>query len=71
MEILLILGRTLEKQKLNISCSAPFHTKTRFSFKYSVNDCSVNVNELLAVEVESCDQLSTACKSCFSLFYSQ
>ena len=39
MKVLFILAKTLEKQKLNFSCSAPFHMKTRASFKYFVNEC--------------------------------
>ena len=37
----LILAKlsTLEKRKLNFSCSALFHVKTRVNFKYFVNDC--------------------------------
>ena len=31
---------TLEKEKLNLSRSALFRTKTRASLKYPVNDCS-------------------------------
>ena len=40
MKILLILAKTLEKQKLNFSRIALFHIKTRLSLKYFVNDCS-------------------------------
>ena len=39
MKILLILLKTLEKEKLNFSRSALFHMKTRVSLIYSVNDC--------------------------------
>ena len=39
MKIFLILVKTLEKQKLDISRSALFHTKTRVSLKYLVNGC--------------------------------
>ena len=39
MKVLFILAKTLEKQKLNFSCSALFHMKTRASFKYFVNEC--------------------------------
>ena len=39
MKVLLILAKTLEKQKLNFACSAPFHMKTRASLKYFVNEC--------------------------------
>ena len=39
MKILLMLAKTLEKQKLNFSCSVLFHMKTRVSLKYFVNDC--------------------------------
>ena len=42
MKILLILGKTLEKQKLNFSRSALFQMKTRVSLKYFVNDCRFN-----------------------------
>ena len=34
-----MLAKSLEKQKLNFSCSALFHMKTRVSLKYFVNDC--------------------------------
>ena len=40
MKILLILAKIIEKQKLNFSCSALFHMKTRVSLKYFVNDCT-------------------------------
>ena len=39
MKTLLILAESIEKQKLNFSCSALFHTKARVSLKYIVNDC--------------------------------
>ena len=40
MKILLMLAKkTLEKPKLNLSCSALFHMKSRVSLKYLVNDC--------------------------------
>ena len=39
MKILLILEKTLEKQKLHFSRSALIHMKTRVSLKYLVNDC--------------------------------
>ena len=42
MKILLIPGKTLEKQKLNFSRSALFQMKTRVSLKYFVNDCRFN-----------------------------
>ena len=32
--------KTLEKQKLNLSCCAPLHTKTRVSLKYPVGYCT-------------------------------
>ena len=38
IKILLILAKTLEKQKLNFSLGALFHMKTIVSLKYSVND---------------------------------
>ena len=44
MKILLILGKTLEKQKLNFSRSALFHMKTGVSLKYFVNDCKMRSN---------------------------
>ena len=34
-----MLAKSYEKQKLNFSCSALFHMKTRVSLKYFVNDC--------------------------------
>ena len=40
MKTLLVLVKTLEKQKLNFSRSVLIHMKTRFSLKYFVNDCS-------------------------------
>ena len=39
MKILLILLKTLEKEKLDFSRSALFHMKTRVSLIYSANDC--------------------------------
>ena len=39
LKMLAILAKTLEKQKLNFSCSALFNTKTRVSPKYLANDC--------------------------------
>ena len=39
IKILLILAKTLEKEKLNFSRSALFHMKTRVSIRYFVNDC--------------------------------
>ena len=39
MKILLILGKTLEKQELNFSRSALFYIKTRVHLKYFVDDC--------------------------------
>ena len=39
MKILLILGKTLEKQKLNFSRSALLRMKTEVSLKYFVNNC--------------------------------
>ena len=44
MKILLILAKTLEKQKLSFSCSALFHMKTKVSLKYFVNGCSSSFN---------------------------
>ena len=40
MKISLILEKTVEKRKLNLSRSALFHMKTGVSAKNPVNDCS-------------------------------
>ena len=40
MKISLILEKTVEKRKLNLSHSALFHMKTGVSPKNPVNDCS-------------------------------
>ena len=39
MNILLLLAKTLEKQKSNFPHTAVFHMKTKASLKYFVNDC--------------------------------
>ena len=39
LKILLILAKTLQKQKSNFSRSALYHKKTRVSLKYLVSDC--------------------------------
>ena len=39
MKVLLKLAETPEKQKLNFSCCALFHMKTRVSLKYFVSYC--------------------------------
>ena len=40
IKIFLILRKAFQKQKLNFFRSALFHTKTRVSPRYPVNDCS-------------------------------
>ena len=44
MKVLLILAKTLEKQKLKFYCSALFHMKTRVGLKYFVSDCSYQIS---------------------------
>ena len=48
MKILLILAKTLEKQKLNFSRTALFHIKTRASLRYFVNYCSWTIRGIYA-----------------------
>ena len=54
MKILLLLAKTLEKQKLNFSRSALFHMETGVSLKYFVSGCSKNLTKLL--KVKNCKQ---------------
>ena len=46
MNVLLILAKAFEKQKLNFSRGALFHMKTRVRLKYFVGDCSYTIIKL-------------------------
>ena len=48
IEILLILIKTPEKQKLNFSRSALFRMKTRVSLKYFVNDSRMGAKNMFS-----------------------
>ena len=53
-KFLLLLGKTLEKQKLNFSRSVLFNMKTRVSLKYFVNNSNSIQTSSNLTSVENC-----------------
>ena len=49
IKVLLILAKTLEKKKLNFSCIALFHVKTRYTLEYFVDRVKAKSRNLYSI----------------------